>query len=174
MGMGMGMGGYGMGGMMGGVYLPGARPLAEDEAKARLQSFVDRFAPGAKVRDLMAFAQNYYAQIVDESGRGLGEVLVDRYTGAVYPEPGPNMMWNRGPAGWSAPSRYDLEAAKQLAADFLNGFLPGARIMEEQAFPGYSTFDFGRDGTLGMLSINAYTGEVWVHSWHGPFLGEDE
>ncbi len=47
-GMGMGMGGYGMGGMMGGVYLPDARPLAEDEAKARLQSFVDRFAPGRR------------------------------------------------------------------------------------------------------------------------------
>ncbi|WP_456446010.1 peptidase M4 [Deinococcota bacterium DY0809b] len=174
-GMGMGMGGYGMGGMMmGGVYLPDARPLAEDEAKARLRSFVDRFAPGAQIRDLMAFSQNYYAQIVDKDGRGLGEVLVDRYTGAVYPEPGPNMMWNRGPAGWSVPARYDLEAAKQLAENFLNGFLPGSRIMEEQAFSGYYTFDFGRDGIEGMLSINAYTGEVWVHSWHGPFLGEDE
>lgn len=171
MGM-MGMGGYGMGSMMGGVYLPDARPLAESEARARLESYVGRFAPGAQIRDLMPFSQNYYAQMVDQDGRGLGEVLVDRYTGVVYPEPGPNMMWNRGPAGWSVPTRYDLKAAKQLAADFLRGYLPGARIMEEQAFSGYYTFDFGRSEIEGMLSINAYTGEVWVHTWHGPFLGK--
>lgn len=44
--------------------------------------------------------------------------------------------------------------------------------MEAGAFPGYYTFDFGRKEVEGMLSVNAYTGEVWVHTWHGFFLGE--
>ena len=36
-----------------------------------------------------------YAQILDlESGRGAFEVLVDPLSRTVYPEHGPNMMWN--------------------------------------------------------------------------------
>lgn len=66
------------------------------------------------------------------------------------------------------------EEAKKLAEAFLKGFLPGARVIEEGAFPGYYTFDFGRKEVEGMLSVNAYTGEVWVHTWHGPFLGGHE
>ncbi len=172
-GPGMGMGGPGMSGMMG-IYPPTARPIAEDEAKRRFEDFAARVAPGAKVKDVMAFSQNYYAQIVDEQGRGLAEVLVDRYSGVVFPEPGPNMMWRGASRYLGTRPRYDLEAAKGLALEFLKGYLPGSRIYEEQAFDGYYTFDFGRERIEGMLSVNAYSGEVWVHTWHGVFLGERE
>ncbi len=172
--MGPGMMGAGMmgAGMMGGVYLPDARPIDQAEAVRRIQDFVARVTPGAKVKDVMAFSQNYYAQIVDDKGRGLGEVIVDRYTGVVYPEPGPNMMWNGASRYFRTNPRYDLEAAKDLAKRFLAGYLPGAEILEAQAFDGYYTFDFGRGKIEGMLSVNAYSGEVWVHTWHGVFLGE--
>ncbi|RTI00095.1 peptidase M4, partial [Thermus scotoductus] len=109
-------------------------------------------------------------------GQGLFELIADRYTGVVSPEPGPNMMWNTrysmmgGPV--QAPVRFPLEEAKKLAETFLKGYLPGAQVMEAGAFPGYYTFDFGRKEVEGMLSVNAYTGEVWVHTWHGFFLGE--
>ena len=26
----------------------------------------------------------------------------------------------------------------------------------------------------GVLSVNGYTGEVWYHTWHGPFIGMKE
>ncbi len=40
-------------------------------------------------------------------------------------------------------------------------------------FPGYYTVDFEVNGqTAGMLSVNAYTGQVWYHTWHGQFLSE--
>ena len=68
------------------------------------------------------------------------------------------------------PAHYDVEAAKQPAADFLTGYPPDVRITSEQAFSGYYTFGYGRDATERMRSVNAHTGEVWVHSWHGPFL----
>ncbi len=172
-GPGMGMGGPGMSGMMG-VYPPTARPISEDEARRRLADFAARVAPGAEVKDVMAFSQNYYAQIVDREGRGLAEVLVDRYSGVVFPEPGPNMMWRGASRYLGTQPRYDIEAAKNLALEFLKGYLPGSQILEEQAFDGYYTFDFGRKGIEGMLSVNAYSGEVWVHTWHGVFLGERE
>jgi len=167
----MGMGGMGM--MA--VYPKEAKPIPQEVAKARMEAYAKRFYPGARLKDFMAFSQNYYARVVDERGQGLFELIADRYTGVVAPEPGPNMMWNTrygmmgGPA--QAPVRYGLEEAKKLAQTFLKGFLPGARVLEEGAFPGYYTLDFGRKEVEGMLSVNAYTGEVWVHTWHGPFLG---
>jgi hypothetical protein len=173
MGPGMGM----MGGMgMMALYPPEARPIPQEIARARMEAYARRLYPGARLKDFMAFSQNYYAQVVDERGQGLWELIADRYTGVVSPEPGPNMMWNTryGMMGFpgQAPVRYDLEAAKALAETFLKGYLPGAQVMEEEVFPGYYTFDFGRKTVEGMLSVNAYTGEIWIHTWHGFFLGE--
>lgn len=179
--------GYGpgmMGGMMGGgmgmmsVYPAPAQPIPPAEARARLESFAKRFSSEARLKDFMSFSENYYAQIVDAKGNGLVEILADRYTGNVYLEPGPNMMWNtRWGMGMmqaqpSVAVRYDKAAAQRLAEQFLKGYLPGAKVMEGQAFSGYYTFDFGRKEIEGMLSVSAYTGEVWIHTWHGVFLGE--
>jgi hypothetical protein len=42
-------------------------------------------------------------------------------------------------------------------------------------FPGYYSFDTVRGGRpVGMLSVNAATGAVWYHGWHGTFLTEKE
>jgi hypothetical protein len=39
---------------------------------------------------------------------------------------------------------------------------------------GYYTFDFGREDIEGMVSVNAYDAEIWVHTWHGFYLGGHE
>jgi len=40
-------------------------------------------------------------------------------------------------------------------------------------FYGYYTVDFTINrNTAGMLSINGYTGQVWLHTWHGTFIQE--
>jgi len=45
--------------------------------------------------EVMEFSNGFYAQAVEkETGSGAFEILIDPLTGAVYPEPGPNMMWN--------------------------------------------------------------------------------
>lgn len=179
---------YGSGGMgMMSVYPAQAQPVTPAAVKARLEAFAQRFGPDARLKDLMRFSQNTYAQVVDSRGNGLAEVVADRYTGSVRPEPGPNMMWNgqygmgygvtasrgtlRGQANPVA-VRYSQAAAQKLAESFLGGYLPGARVIEGQAFAGYYTFDYGRSAAEGMLSVNAYSGEVWVHPWHGTYLGE--
>lgn len=188
-----GMGGNGMGGemmrgnSMGGtmmsLYAPSSRPISQDEARRRAQGFVGRYGAQVKIRDFMVFAENYYAQVVDAAtGAGLAEVLVDRYTGVVQPEPGPDMLWNtrfgmmggvnQGRQVPSAPVRYTQAAAQKLADTFVAGYLPGGKVLEGLPFPGYYTFDYGRKDIEGMLSVNAFTGEVWVHGWHGVYLGE--
>lgn len=179
-------------GMMGGqgmmeIYPASAEPIPESEALGRLESFAGRFGTGVSIEDFMVFSNHYYAQIVGADGIGLAEVLVDRYTGVLHPEPGPNMMWNtrfgmgmmgaRGsmqPARERSPAasvRYDETAARDLAESFLTDYLPGAQVLHGQAFHGYYTFDFGRETIEGMLSVSAATGEVWLHTWHGPYLG---
>lgn len=167
--------GSGMMGNMMALYYPGVRPITQDVALRNMESLARKYGSNVEVEDLMAFSSNYYAVLKDAaSGQGLDEVLVDRYSGSAYPEPGPNMMWNtRFGAGrvQAGGAGYDLNGAKRLAEDFLTGYLPGAQVLESEAMPGYYTFDFGRKEIEGMLSVNAYSGQIWVHTWHGFYLG---
>jgi hypothetical protein len=166
---------WGLMGSMGmmGTYGANAQPISAAQARQALDAYAAACGNGIKVDDVMAFASNYYGALVDASGHGYLEVLVDRFTGAVYPEP-QSMMWNTssGMHVSQGTTHFDQNAAQQLATTFLAGYLPGATVTDATAFPGYYTFDFGTDAAhaVGMLSVNAATGEVWVHTWHGPAL----
>jgi hypothetical protein len=169
----MGMMGPGMMSGSMGLYQGDSVPISRGEAAQRASDFGRRLGEGYIAEDLMEFTENYYAVIEEErSGAAITEILVDRYTGQVTLEPGPAMMW-RSRAGTSpAPPAYDIEAARSLGDSFLRSYLSGAMILESHAFPGYYTFDFGRNGIEGMLSVNADSGAIWVHTWHGlPLQG---
>jgi ABC-type glycerol-3-phosphate transport system substrate-binding protein len=44
-------------------------------------------------------------------------------------------------------------------------------VKDADAFYGYYTLEVNKDGKIyGMLSVNANTGAVWYHTWHGTFL----
>ena len=65
--------------------------------------------------------------------------------------------------------------AVRIADRWLASEQPGARAGEAEAFPGYFTLHVLRaDKVTGMLSVNAGTGAVWFHWWHGAFVGMDE
>jgi hypothetical protein len=67
----------------------------------------------------------------------------------------------------------DVSSAKaqQLAQRWLDGQDSNLTAGEPDAFPGYYTLHVLRDGKVtGMLSVNAATGAVWSHWWHGRFL----
>ncbi|HKM79244.1 MAG TPA: hypothetical protein VJZ03_09210 [Candidatus Bathyarchaeia archaeon] len=108
--------------------------------------------------------------------------------GVLMPEPGPNMMWNTKygmshmMSGWnvnwgnqaSLTMPIPKDRAVQLAQAYLDTNLQGA-VAESDAtqFYGYYTIDFTINGqTAGMLSVNGYTGQVWLHTWHGAFIQE--
>lgn len=93
-----------------------------------MEAYAKRLYPGARLKDFMAFSQNYYAQVVDERGQGLFELIADRYTGVVSPEPGPNMMWNtrygmHGPI--QAPVRYGPRRPRSWPKPFSRASSPG-------------------------------------------------
>ncbi|WP_188905401.1 hypothetical protein [Deinococcus aerophilus] len=70
----------------------------------------------------------------------------------------------REPAGALPYSEAD---ARTLASTFVATYLPGATVEEGHTLSGYYTFDYRQGGAEGMLSVNARTGEIWRHTWHG-------
>jgi hypothetical protein len=92
---------------------------------------------------------------------------------------GAGMMGGYGAPGLSptAPLAHplNLDRARQTLQAWLNQAFPGAQSEEGMPFYGYFTFDFERNGTvLGMASVNAFTGQIWHHTWHGTFVQEKE
>ncbi|MCC6175721.1 MAG: peptidase M4 [Chloroflexi bacterium] len=187
----MGSGATGQG-MMGGPWSGTATPLQSlPDAQTAFQAYVDRLGnPNLALDEVMEFAQNYYAVVKDRStGSGAFELLANKQNGAVFLEFGPAMMWNtqygHGASGhsgmmgaWTTPAgdpTVSGDRARELAQQWLDANLPGNQSEEPDAFPGYYTAHFGQGGQVtGMLSVNAYTGQVWYHTWHGAFVSEVE
>ena len=66
------------------------------------------------------------------------------------------------------------EKAIQYAQKYLDTNLAGATAAADPLkFYGYYTIDFEKDGKVaGMLSVNGYNGQVFLHTWHGTFIEE--
>jgi len=222
-------------GHMGGAQQPAGQPISITQAETIARQALARsgfagLAPG----HIMEFSNQFYVAVKYKvGGQGAFELLVDRYTGFVHPEP-QSMMWNTrfghmaggsgltrgtmapgimnpggagsmmGPGGSStmmgpggpgggmmgggmgpgmmgqvsgptATPSVTAAQAEGLAQKFLNARLPGAKVDDSITFPGYYTLDFAKDGkVIGMLSVNAYTGQIWYHAWHGTFVQEKD
>ncbi|HWQ23192.1 MAG TPA: hypothetical protein VNK94_03705 [Gaiellaceae bacterium] len=61
--------------------------------------------------------------------------------------------------------------ARRIAQRWLARQDPELTVGEADEFPGYYTLHVLRAGKVaGMLSVNAATGAVWSHWWHGRFV----
>jgi len=192
---GPGYGGGGMGpGMMGGGYRSGAQgqaypgsstPITLDQAVEAANQYLLAYQnTNLALTEVMEFSNNFYAEVKEKStGTHAFEVLIDPYTGVVYPEPGPNMMWNTKyghmggmMGGWGRqqeePMSVNPEQARDIAQQWLDKSLPGTSAADEaDTFYGYYTIHVMKEGQVyGMLSVNGYTGDVWYHTWHGEFV----
>jgi len=198
------MGGGGMGGMMGG-YGPagpvGASPLSIEAAQGAVESYLDRLGnPDLALKEVMIFDNHAYAEIVEKStGIGAMEVLIDPISLTIYPEHGPNMMWNLKYSGmgsmmggmmggwrtWQTPGTaaqlstempVNPEQAVKLAQDYLDSYLPGTQVEEhvDQFYGYYTLHTLSAGQTSGMLSVNGFSGQVFPHTWHGAFITMSE
>ncbi len=180
---------WGMGpGMMSGVFgNPSAtgQRISIDKAVDLAKQYASNYGKDLQVSEVMEFSENFYAVVKEAStGHGAFELLIDPYTGAVYPEVGPNMMWNSrySPMGrmmegfQGADNTLSLDQAAQAGQKYLDINLPGARLNTDGvSFYGHYTFDYELNGKIaGMLSVNGITGDVWLHTWHGDFIQELE
>lgn len=188
------MGGYGRWGMMWNNNSPffTAEPLTIAQATEAVNAYLaDLNDPNLKLGEVMIFDNHAYAQIVEQdTGISAMEVLVDPQTQAVYPEMGPNMMWNLKYGMMSGYGSYGMmgyapsvepvaempvrpNSAVEAAQTYLDTNLGNGLTADDHAdtFYGYYTLHVNRDGqTVGMLSVNGYTGQVFLHTWHGKLL----
>ncbi|MFQ3555987.1 hypothetical protein QZN11_04140 [Streptomyces gramineus] len=122
----------------------------------------------------MQFSRNFYAELKTSSGRLATEVLVNPLDGAVQIEYGPAMMWNTDYGMYHGdPGRVRVPAAqaRSIAQQWLRSQGTGLTAGEPDSFPGYYTLHTLKSGKItGMLSVNATTGQVWYHNWHGTFV----
>ena len=83
------------GGVMMRTYVASSRLISQDEALDVSSRFAARYGQEAKIRNFMAFTENYHLQIVNgKTGIGLGELPFECYTTVVQTEYRPNMVWN--------------------------------------------------------------------------------
>jgi hypothetical protein len=198
--------GKGMGAMMlasgGTAYRPDGSMLRMDDAIGIASGYMNSLGIGALALDeVEEWEFNYYVVVkeAEPSPYKAFQLIIDKWTGSVMPEPGPNMMWNRK-YGFMMNSMSDgmsprmrkrdrriadpnmtvtPEAAESAASQFLHQRF--ARPLLVDATPdvyfGYYTFDVNDVATgtkYGMLSVNGSTGQVWYHTWHGSFIAGKE
>jgi hypothetical protein len=185
------MGGYGNGnGMMGTAngfaagsqcgagtsdYGENVAPITIDEAKTAVETYLAGTGnTDLEIAEVLQFEKNFYAGIKEKStGNYAFELIVNKYTGAVGPEMGPNMMWNAKYGHMSIGEtsvKVTEDQALNIAQDYLDRVIPGTKVKGADTFYGYYTMEVTKDNEIsGMLSVNSNTGAVWYHTWHGTF-----
>lgn len=168
--------------------------LTLEELKHDVNEYIDYYGEGLEISDIFIFedSEYYFSIVEEETGRGAMELLANQYTGDVYPEFGPNMMWNlkygmhntggmMGRRGfnyeYNTSNNYkNNEITDEEAYNYGNSYLnkneSGLKLSHDfHEFYGYFTFHVDKDDkTVGMLSVNGFTGEVWYHEWHGNLV----
>jgi hypothetical protein len=217
----MGGNGYSMMGGYRSSNVANAKPLTVDQAKQAVEGYLKGLNNSDfELKEIMIFNNNAYARITEKStGIGAMELLVDPVSLSVFPEYGPNMMWNlkygmtlapafragvsntgggmmggrRGmtlvpdpragaggynnnPGSVSATMTVTSEQADKIAQQYLDQQFPGYQAATDpDPFYGYYTIDIMKDGKpTGMLSINGFSGQVFLHTWHGTFIEKSE
>jgi hypothetical protein len=161
-------------------------PLTISQTTQIAQTYVASLNnPDLTVKQVEEYTANFYVQVNEKStGNGAFTLLMNKYTGAITAEPGPNMMWSTkymftfGFCSWfrgttTATPTVTVDQAKTNAQQYLNTYLAGTTAGDVTTFYGYYNIEVLSNGaTYGMLSVNAYTGQVWYHTWHGAFIQE--
>ena len=197
----------GNGGMMGGYRYgttASTKPITIEQARQAVEGYLKGLNNSdLEIKEIMIFDNNAYARITEKStGIGAMELLVDPVSLAVFPEYGPNMMWNlkygqmggfggmmggpgrmmggggmmRGlytnPESVSSTMTVTPEQAVSFAQKYLDQQYPGDKASTHpDQFYGYYTIEILKDGTpTGMLSVNGFSGQVFLHTWHGTFI----
>ena len=94
--------------------------------------------------------------------------------------PGGGMMGSVGGPNWtpsagSVTGPVSAQQAVKIADRWLAQRDPSLSVPDADAFPGYYTMEIERNGKIvGMVSVNASTGAIWNHWWHGRFVAISE
>ena len=177
-----GMMGGSMMGSTGMIWLPGDGVAVSSIPAARARAATAAKPAGLHPGEVIQFDNGFYVELKDAAGKAATELIVDPQSGAVNTEPGPAMMWNtrigmqaRGVPRAAGVAPVDPTRARRIATTWLAANRAGTTIGSIDAYPGYFTIDLKLNGKVsGMMSVNAYSGDVWYHTWHGAFTAMED
>jgi len=154
-----------------------------EKLEQRVNNYISRINTNLEISDIFIYSDSDYYFSIEESDTGMGamELLINPYTGSIRPEQGPNMMWNEkyGMHGSGFfnnnlnNSKITSSEALGKANDYIQNKINSNYIVTDEGheFYGYFTFHFeSNENTVEMLSVHAYTGDVWYHNWHGTLI----
>jgi len=173
--------------------------LSVEILEERVNDYLTYYETDLVISDIFIYEDSdyYFSVVEEETGRGAIELLVNPYTGNVYPDFGPNMMWNlkygmhgsggmrsgRGMMSGRHMNSYDYndidydhainhEEAYNYGVSYLDKYYDNLQLSQDFIeFYGYFTFHIDKDNkTMGILSVNGLTGDVWYHEWHGNLV----
>lgn len=181
-------------------YSDNQEKLSLEVLKDHVNKYLDNYEAALIISDIFIFedSEYYFSILEEESDMGAMELLVNPYSGTVYPEYGPNMMWNlkygmhsnggsmsgRGMMGFNH-FNYDNESFDETTAKEISpekAYDYGVKYLENNKddltldnvyheFYGYYTYHVMQNNeTMGMLSVHGFTGQVWYHDWHGQLI----
>ncbi|MCJ7472907.1 MAG: hypothetical protein MUP02_08885 [Actinobacteria bacterium] len=161
--------------------------LTFEDVKDLTHEYIERNnLSGLEIAEIMEFSKNFYIEVHEiDTGIGALELLVDKSSGVIFPEYGPNMMWNikYGMHSQIPLSQNDItmDISEDKALGLAERYLAKTNIGElagdevEKFYGYYTIHTLTEDGDIaGMLSVNGFTGDVWYHNWHGIFIDMTE
>ena len=158
---------------------PSGYPITHERAVEIAEAYLRSLNnPDLVIGEFEEYSNNFYLSIVEKSsGRGAIELIIDRYSGSIHPEP-QTMMWN-AKYGMMARINGELRVTEaqaiEIAKEFLKATHPNTEVSEVVTYYGYYTLMTTLNGEhYGMLSVNGYSGAVWYHTWHGTFISKVE
>ncbi len=115
-----------------------------------------------------------------DTQRGAFELIIDKFTGRIYPETGPNLSWNNKYGinsnyfGIQPKMTLSVVDALGVAGDFIKRTSPELKVEGDATeYYGYYEFHITQDGKLAIeANVNGFTGQLWIENWHGPLLRE--
>jgi hypothetical protein len=134
-----------------------------------------------KVDEVYEFTNHFEVEFEEKStGIHAFEILINKFSGAISPEMGPNVMWNTkyGHMYYAPSAKMSVtsEQASEIAKNWLASYDANLTLSEgPEVYYGFYEFHVKQDGrTVAQINVNGFSGQVWFENWHGTLLAEKE
>lgn len=162
------------GGMMFGDYDDNINNSAEKidlgTLKNKVDEYIESYDEKLIISDIFIFEDSdyYFSILEEETGIGAMELLVNPYTGNVYPEFGPNMMWNKK-YGMHNNSRCGMMGRGSMMSNYYNNdFLSNSQYSKRNEILLKDAYDFAKE-YIEKKSSNTQTVTLGGHEFYGYY-----
>jgi hypothetical protein len=168
------------------IYGTTTTPLTISQAVTAANEYLTSLNnPNLAIANVQEYAVNFRFTLYEKStGIGAYELIINKYTGYVYPGMGPSVTWNTKygiingvltvyNATATATMPVTATQAQTFAQQYLSTVMPATTVGNTTPFYGYYNVEVLSGGNMyGTLSVNGYTGQIWYQAWHGSFIQE--